>query len=70
VNVNDSWACDTAVSLPEPVDYTGAHVKMYGFVFTEQGLFHDLSEADHETLRGPTYGPPADPTTTVYDDGL
>lgn len=64
----DDWASDTPVSLPDPVDVNGAHVKMHGFVFTEFGLFHDLSEADHETLRVPTYAP-QDPTTVVYDDG-
>jgi hypothetical protein len=65
----NAWAADTPVSLPEPVDLDGPHILMYGFVFTENGLFHDLSEADHEDLRTPTYAPPPDPTNTVYDDG-
>lgn len=65
----EAWASDAPVSLPEPVDLDRVHIRMYGFVFTEQGLFHDLSETDHEVLRVPTFAPPPDPTTTVYDDG-
>lgn len=63
------WASDTPVSLPEPTEYTPMTVPMYGFVFTENGLFHDLTEADHEALRTPTFGPVEDPTNVEYGDG-
>lgn len=68
MTTND-WASDVPVSLPQPLDIDGAHVPMHGFVFTENGLFHDLSEADHEVLRQPTYAPPPAPSEVVYDDG-
>lgn len=66
---SETWASDTAVSLPEPVDTQGVNVPMFGFVFTENGLFHDLSEADHEILRTPTFAPPDTTGGVVYDDG-
>lgn len=66
----DAWASDVPVSLPDAMSSDGLHVKMFGFAFTENGLFHDLNEADHEILRNPTYAPPIDPSNTVYDDGL
>lgn len=66
----DSWASDVPVSLPEALNTEGPQVPMFGFAFTENGLFHDLNEADHEILRSPTYAPPVDPANTVYDDGL
>lgn len=63
------WASDVPVSLPEPPEETELSVRMYGFVFTENGFFHDITEADHEALRRPTYGPVTDPTTVEYGDG-
>lgn len=66
----DDWAADTPVSLPEPIIRERRNVPMFGFVFTEQGLFHDLTEADHEYLRTPTFAPPPEPGRTVYEDGL
>jgi hypothetical protein len=67
--VGDTWASDVPVSLPEPVDGVGAHIPMFGFVFTEAGLFHDLNQADHERLSTPTFAPPVDPANTVVDSG-
>lgn len=63
----ESWASDVPVSMPEPLPYTG-HVPMYGFVFTENGMFHNLSESDHERLSRPTYGP-VDPSQQEVIDG-
>lgn len=64
-----SWASDAPVSLPAPPEQTLLSVPMYGFVFTENGLFHDLTEADHEVLRTPTFAPPDQTGGVVYDDG-
>jgi hypothetical protein len=62
------WASDVPVSMPEPLPYTG-HVEMQGFVFTDKGLFHNLSEADHEAISRPTYGPDDPSLTEVIDSG-
>lgn len=55
----DQWGSDAPVSMPEPLprDLSGNTVAMDGFVMTENGLFHDLSAADHETLSRPTFAP-------------
>lgn len=61
------WGSDAPVSMPEPLDPdTPGLVPMGGFVFTEWGLRFDLSEADHEVLRTPTYAP-QEPVTEVSD---
>lgn len=65
----DIWAADVPISLPEPIDTSGASVPMFGFIFTEKGLFHDIGAAEHEVLRVPTYSPIVEPSETVYDDG-
>lgn len=64
---DQAWASDVPVSMPEPLPYT-SRVPMYGFTFTEKGLFHDLSEADHEAISRPTYGP-LDPSLPEVTDG-
>lgn len=66
---SQAWASDAPISLPEPAESTPLSVPMFGFVFTENGLFHDLSEADHEVLRTPTFAPPDTTGEVVYDDG-
>lgn len=64
------FGSDVAVSMPRAPQRTGVEVPMYGFVFTENGLMHDLTQADHERLAVPTYGPALDPDTeVVYGDG-
>jgi hypothetical protein len=59
------WGADVPVSMPQPLpsDVEGI-VPMGGFVMTENGLFFDLSAADHERLSVPTYTP-HDPQQTV-----
>ncbi len=66
--MSETWASDVPVSMPEPLPVTG-QVPMYGFVFTENGLFHDLSEADHEVISHPTYGPMDPGLREVIDNG-
>lgn len=63
------WGCDVPVSMPEPLPDTGL-VPMFGFVFTQRGLFHDLSDADHERLAVPTYAPQSPMETVAGDDDL
>ena len=62
------WASDVAVSMPEPRDPSPlGQVPMFGFVFTENGLFHDLTTAEHERLSIPTFAP-IEPVETVWGD--
>jgi hypothetical protein len=60
------WGSDVPVSMPEPL-IGGGMVPMFGFTFTRNGLFPDISEADHERLSLPTYAP-VSPAATVFDD--
>lgn len=61
------WSADVPISMPEP--NTGKSlVQMFGFVFTVDGLFHDITEADHERLSRPTFAP-VQVAQTVFDDG-
>lgn len=66
------WGADVPVSLPQPLDEdnTGL-VPMDGFCFTLNGLFFDLSQADHARIAVPTFAPdrPEDPVVR-YDEGL
>lgn len=61
-----SWGSDVPISLPEPLDEVGL-VPMFGFVFTINGLFHDLSESDHDLLSRSGYGP-VSPANTEWGD--
>jgi hypothetical protein len=62
-----SWGSDVPVSMPEPLGDQVGLVPMFGFTFTINGLFHDLSDADHERLSTPTYAP-ISPVNTIWDD--
>ena len=61
------WGSDVPVSMPEPLDGDGL-VPMFGFVFTLDGLRHDISEVDHERLSRPSYAP-ISPAQTEWGDG-
>jgi hypothetical protein len=54
----DQWGSDVPVSMPQPLPpgVVGI-VPMGGFVMTRDGLFPDLSAADHERLSTPSYAP-------------
>jgi hypothetical protein len=60
------WSSDVPVSMPEPLDQPGL-VPMMGFVFTIDGLMHDLTRVDHDRISLPTYAP-ARPSQVVFDD--
>lgn len=63
------WAADTDISMPNPKDPNNqVEVPMFGFVFTENGLFHDLTVAQHETLSQPSFGPPLQTQDVVRGD--
>lgn len=66
------WSSDVPVSMPKPVEKSipgEIRVSMGGFVFTENGLFHDLDEAMHDELSLPTFTPrPAN--DVVYEEDL
>ncbi|MFI0967064.1 hypothetical protein ACH4S8_37620 [Streptomyces sp. NPDC021080] len=54
----DQWGADVPVSMPQPLPAKlGNTVPMGGFVMTENGLFHDLSAADHARLSRPSFAP-------------
>jgi hypothetical protein len=61
------WTSDTAISLPEPNPGVSL-VPMYGFTFTADGLFHDLTQADHDRLSNP-HEEPTRPSDIIFDDG-
>lgn len=63
------WACDAPVSMPEPLEHENPGLRQIGggFTFTEWGMRFDLSEADHEAIRTPTFAPAEMPTE--YADG-
>lgn len=61
------WGCDVPVSMPEPLGGQVRAVPMFGFVFTINGLFHDLTDVEHERLSVPTFAP-ISPAATVWDD--
>lgn len=52
----DFWASDVAVSMPLPPIQTPRQ-SMDGFVVTDGGLAHDISDADYERISLPTYSP-------------
>ena len=60
------WGSDVPVSMPEPLDRDGL-VPMYGFTFTIDGLRHDITEADHETISRPSFAPMS-PAETEWGD--
>jgi hypothetical protein len=64
------WGSDVPVSLPAPVkkpEPFERRVSMGGFVFTEDGLFHDLDQSMHDELSLPTFAP-APANEVVYED--
>lgn len=52
----DEWAADVPISMPEPNPYEG-RVPMFGMVFTEYGLWHDLNQDEYEDHRRPYFAP-------------
>lgn len=59
----NQWGADVPVSMPQPLRADqAALVPMGGFVMTLDGLFPDMSAADHERLATPAYAP-YDPRT-------
>ncbi|MEU9405612.1 hypothetical protein AB0E08_07895 [Streptomyces sp. NPDC048281] len=67
----NQWGADVPVSMPQPLraDQEGI-VAMGGFVMTVDGLFPDMSAADHERLSTPSYAPynPHQPTEETVPD--
>lgn len=66
----NQWGADVPVSMPQPLRADQeAVVSMGGFVMTIDGLFPDMSAADHERLATPSYAPfdPRSVDVTVPD---
>jgi hypothetical protein len=61
MNINDlepsGWACDVPVSMPEPISAAEVLIDMGSHAFTENGLFHNLTQADLHEIK-PTWAPP------------
>jgi hypothetical protein len=53
-----TWGSDVPISMPQPLAADAeAGVPMFGFIFTPNGLQHDLSETEHDRLSIPPYAP-------------
>lgn len=66
----NQWGADVPVSMPQPLRADQvALVPMNGFVMTLDGLWPDMSAADHERLATPAYAPydPRNVDVTVPD---
>lgn len=69
------WKSDVPISMPRPLDGHGPNVTnnqslipMFGFTFTINGLFHDLSNVDlEEYVQSLTS--PQNNVDTHYSDG-
>lgn len=61
-----NWYSDVQISSPTP-HTSRPLVSMSGFVFTDNGLAHDLTEEEHRAIFTPK-GLPQDPTKVAYDD--
>lgn len=55
-NEQETWACDTSISMPEAPKVAPA-IQMAGFAFTVDGIVHGVTEVDLENMRHPTFGP-------------
>lgn len=54
----NQWGADVPISMPQPLRADQeAIVPMNGFVMTLDGLYPDMSAADHERLATPVYAP-------------
>lgn len=54
----NQWGADVPVSMPQPLRADQeAIVPMNGFAMTLDGLYPDMSAADHERLSTPSYAP-------------
>lgn len=60
------WSSDVPISIPQAPS-SQVLVPMFGFGFTQYGLVHDLTEAEREYLRTPSYSP-NQPGDVVYGD--
>lgn len=62
-----TWASDVPVSMPVPLDHEGI-VPMGGFIFTDRGLFHEITAATLEDMT-PSFAPVYDPRKVWREDG-
>lgn len=62
------WSSDVPISIPQP-PAEQVLVPMFGFGFTQLGLFHDLTDVEYEYLRTPSYAPELPTDEVVYEDG-
>lgn len=63
------WGSDVPVSMPVPPE-SAVLVSMFGFAFTIDGLFHDITQADADEIGTPTYAPIHGAQTVFDGDGL
>lgn len=55
-----AYASDTRPSMPRPPQRSLHSVPMFGFVFTEKGLFHDITDVGAEQIGNPFAQPDVD----------
>jgi hypothetical protein len=56
-SISTTWASDASPSMPVPPK-VDRMIPMGGFVFTVNGLSHDLSEIEAEAISTPFFTPP------------
>jgi hypothetical protein len=62
-----AWSSDTPISMPQPAE-DQVLIPMFGFGMTRMGLVHDLTDAEFERLRTPSYSPDLPTGEMVRDD--
>lgn len=62
------WSSDVPISMPQAPEHPVV-VPMGGLGITQYGLAHDLTEAEFEYFRRPSYAPEPLTDDVVYDDG-
>lgn len=62
-----TYSSDVPISMPIPPE-NDVLVPMYGFGFTQYGLFHDITRDEYEELRKPTVRPEDPSMRTVRGD--
>jgi hypothetical protein len=57
--VSDEWGADCPTSMPTPseIPLDATKVDLGGFVFTENGIGHDLTAVDLEVVYTPRFQP-------------
>lgn len=61
------WSSDVPISMPMPTDQE-VGVEMSGFVFTEGGIAHGITQDSYARLSTPDFAPTRVPNLLIYED--